>query len=275
MLFTILRSTRSTSATRLAQREVTHRLRPSSPRSMQSGPPGTLKVSSTFRSVMSMQEIESATRFETSSRRRSPMPRKLWAPAPVRTCATGFCSAPVDHLDVVLPHDADEQVLLVRRQDDARRLLADRHLPEDLLRDHVDGDDFVRPLQRHEDVTAVAGEPEVAGQLRHRYAPHQLPVPAVEGVDVDPVEPERGGDEPAAIRRKRQLVRIVDAAQAVLYGAGDRVEEEEFVGSRTGDDQLVAVRRRIEVVRLLADVEAPGLGETSPARSARWSRRAS
>ena len=73
-----------------AARAVYHRVLPSRVSSMQSGPPGALMVSSTFRAFMSMIEIVFAARLETSSRVLSPIGRKLCAPRPVTILPAGL-----------------------------------------------------------------------------------------------------------------------------------------------------------------------------------------
>ena len=165
----------------------------------------------------------------------------------------GLLRAPVDHFHVIAAHDAHQQMLAVGRHRDAGRRRANRHGPFHRLRGQVDGADLVAALLRNESHGAVGREGHMAGQFWQWNALGQGQVLAVVAVQVDAVQAQRVRDEPFLVRRKADLVRVEDIADAALDLARHGVEENQLIADGTGDDQRLAVRRFHQVMRFLAD----------------------
>jgi hypothetical protein len=75
----------------------------------------------------------------------------------------------------------------------------------------------------------------------------------IKAIGLDPVEAQRRHAEPPAVGRESYLVRIIDARHPLLKGAGNRIDVVQIVADRVGDDQRLAIGRRVQVVRFLAD----------------------
>ena len=115
-------------------------------------------------------------------------------------------------------------------------------------------------LQRGEHELAVGREDQVAGRIGHLDLPHRPEALGraftLDRIDVHPVEPQRRGDKPLAVRRVAELIRIGNVAHAALNLATDRVEKVQVVADRVAHDQRLAVGRAHQVVRFLAHREA-------------------
>nr|GEU28068.1 hypothetical protein [Tanacetum cinerariifolium] len=161
----------------------------------------------------------------------------------------------VDHFHVIAAHDADQQVLVVRRHGNPGRQLAHRHGPFDSARGQVDGADLVAALLGDEHDRAGRVERHVAGQLGQRDALGQGQISAVVAVQVHAVQAQRVRHEPFLVGRKADLVRVEDVLDGALDLARLGIEENQFVAHRAGHDQRLVVGRGHQVVRLLADRE--------------------
>ena len=256
MLPVTFRVARSTMAMRRRKRWVTHSSLPSGVMSMQSGPPGTRTVPTTFISWVSISETVPSTRLLRNQWRPSPLGQKLCAPlpvcsrpvvAPVAGSSVTTASSPVSATSRrlssgsmttpagALPTSTFHLMACVSRSNATTRLLCCR-----LTNTVVEALSKARWLGMPLDEGAV-------GEREGR---------AVVAVDVDVIEPVGGGDEPLAVRAEAELVGIDDAADRALALAGLGVERDQLVGHGRGDQHFLAVGRLGEVMRLAAERHA-------------------
>ena len=227
---------------RRRKRCVTHSSLPSGVMSMQSGPPGTLMVATTFMSWVSISDTVPSTRLLRNQCRPSPFGQKLCAPLPVCRRPTTAPSLGSTATRPSSPVSATSRRLLSGSMSDAGRRLADLDVPLDGLGLEVEGDHPAGLLQGDEHRLRIGVERHVARQAVDEDAAGELE--AVGMVDVDVVEPVGDGDEPLAVRAEAQLVGIDDVAHDAALLAGLGVEHQQLVGRRRADQHVLAVGRR-------------------------------
>ena len=162
----------------------------------------------------------------------------------------------VVHLDAIAAGEAEQQVLVVRRDEHVGRHGAGLDAVGELLRVQIDHHQLVAVLHARPGGGALGVDPQMAGRLAGGDALGQRRVAAVPAVDVDVVEAVGRRDEPLHVGGKAQVVRVADAAQRALHLGRARVDEGERIAAGVGDDDRFFVRRQVQVVRLAAGGDA-------------------
>ena len=163
----------------------------------------------------------------------------------------------IEDLHAVLAGQRDQQALVVGQHEEAGGRLADLDVPLRQLRGEIVGDDAIALLQADEHGLGIGVEGEMARHALDEEPAHELEVGGA--IDVDVVEPVGDRHEPFAIGAEAQLIGIDDVADDPALLAGLGVERDQVVRHGRGEQNLLAVRRHRDVMRLAAERQASHL----------------
>jgi hypothetical protein len=218
-------------------------------------------------SWVSISDTVPSTRLLRNQWRPSPFGQKLCAPLPGLQPSDDRTPGGIERDDRVLARERDQQPVVVGQHHDAGRCLADLDIPSDELRLQVEAATRALCCRVTNTGLRLIVEREVARHAVDEDAAGHLEV-AVVAVDVDVIEPVGRGDEPLAVRREAQLIGSTMSRTTRLRSPVLGIERDQLVGDRRGDQQLLAVRRRNQVMRLAAERQARDLAAQAAAQHA-------